>query len=622
VLAVAAAVFWLGFDGGSYDAVARGSIGVALLWALTIGVGIGLWPLVQVPRGALVVGGLLAAYTAWIALSFLWGESAERTLTELNRASLYLACFSLAVLASSRASLAPWLGGLAVALSGVGLVALASRLFPDLVGETERLAQLFPETERRLSYPVSYWNGLATTIAFAFPLLLYLAVWSRSALVRGLALVPVPALAGTVYLTSSRGGTLAAALAALVFLCLSGRPWRAWSAALVAGAGSAVTVAVLQARSELVNDPFQSELAADQGRTAALVILLVCLAAGAIWAVSSRLEVRPPAVPRALRYVAAAVLIALVGAGIAAADPQERLERFKQLPPELNEASVEEHLFSGSGNGRWQLWGVAVDDFERDPLLGRGASTYEASWAQNGTLQLFVRDAHSLYLETLGELGSIGLVLLAGALVAIFAVGARRLLVALPPQRAAGAALLGVLAAYAFEAGFDWMWELTAVSAVAFLAAGLLVGRGTLPEAPPPERGGWFWRAAGVIGALLLLALQVPPLLSELKIRESREAAAQGAVEEAVEDARAARSLAPWSASPRLQLGLAEELTGDIPAARTSVAEALDRDPIDWRLWLVAARLETKAGDFDAAQESLARAAELNPRSRLFDDGA
>jgi Tfp pilus assembly protein PilF len=57
---------------------------------------------------------------------------------------------------------------------------------------------------------------------------------------------------------------------------------------------------------------------------------------------------------------------------------------------------------------------------------------------------------------------------------------------------------------------------------------------------------------------------------------------------------------------------------GELPAARDWIGEAIDRDSEDWRLWLVAARIDTKAGSSENAAENLRRAAELNPRSPLF----
>jgi Flp pilus assembly protein TadD len=82
--------------------------------------------------------------------------------------------------------------------------------------------------------------------------------------------------------------------------------------------------------------------------------------------------------------------------------------------------------------------------------------------------------------------------------------------------------------------------------------------------------------------------------------------------------ASAARAIEPWAASGHLQVALVLERAGMLDAARRSVRRALDADPDDWRIWLVAARLSVKAGAPDDARRDLARAAALNPRSPLF----
>jgi Tfp pilus assembly protein PilF len=117
---------------------------------------------------------------------------------------------------------------------------------------------------------------------------------------------------------------------------------------------------------------------------------------------------------------------------------------------------------------------------------------------------------------------------------------------------------------------------------------------------------------------MALVVLEAIPLLSTMKIRQSQEAATSGDLTQALDDARGARSLEPWAASPDLQVALVFEAGGNLPAAIVAIREAVAHDESDWRLWLVAARLETKAGEFDAARASLARARALNPRSSLF----
>jgi hypothetical protein len=76
-----------------------------------------------------------------------------------------------------------------------------------------------------------------------------------------------------------------------------------------------------------------------------------------------------------------------------------------------------------------------------------------------------VRDAHSLYLETLAELGLLGLALLGLAL-------APPLLAAF---RGASAAAAGGYVAFLVHAGLDWDWELPAVTLAGLLCGAALI---------------------------------------------------------------------------------------------------------------------------------------------------
>jgi O-antigen ligase len=50
-------------------------------------------------------------------------------------------------------------------------------------------------------------------------------------------------------------------------------------------------------------------------------------------------------------------------------------------------------------------WHVAASDVARRPVLGSGAGTFDDVWYANRPITASVRDAHSLYLEVLAELG-------------------------------------------------------------------------------------------------------------------------------------------------------------------------------------------------------------------------
>jgi hypothetical protein len=388
----------------------------------------------------------------------------------------------------------------------------------------------------------------------------------------------------------------------------------------------------LQTRDTLVNGPLDSSLAVSQGRSAALLILALGVLAGLVWTVGSALlDDRLPASVVLDRAAAAVVVLAAV-IGIAAAHPVQRFRDFKQPPRQLTSKThdlVKAHLLSTNGSGRYQLWRVAGREFKAEPLHGGGAGSFEAYWAQHATINGFVRDAHSLYIELLGELGIWGLLLVVGAFGTAIVTGLRRLLASADDERITIAAVLAAFGAYALGAGVDWMWELTAVSVVGIGLLGLLVGPATVP-APErriaaryasalarPGRGVAARTAVGVIALFLVLAEGVP-LLGQLRIRDSQAEIARGDLAAALSDAQSAKTIEPWAASPYVQVALVEEQAGQLRPARHRIRQAIHRDSTDWRLWVIQARLDTKLGDIPAAQKSIERARELNPRSPLL----
>lgn len=629
-LAVAGLVFWLAFDGGAYGLESRATVAIAIWWTIVMAVALGLWPLARPSRPAFVTGGLLAGLAVLTTASMAWAPSAERAFAEFDRVALYLGVYLLAVLAGTRGNAGRWSDGIAAGVAVAGLLALASRLFPDVLPRGD-VPTFLPSAYARLSYPVEYWNGLAILVALVFPLLFRAAVASPRLGWRALAVASLPALSATLYLTSSRGGVAAAILGTGLFVLFTERRWAALGAIAVAGLGSIGAIAVLLARSELVNDPFDSTVATAQGRSAAALLVVICLATGLAYALATRYLARGVRIPAVAGRLVSVVVVVLALSSIAASDPVERFETFKRPPGELTQPQrdfVQAHLLSGNGSGRWQFWSAAVDEFESRPLLGRGAGSYEAWWAQNGSIAMFVRDAHSLYLETLGELGVLGFLLVVAAFLVGIATAGARLLRSRGEERTMLTALAAGFLAYAFAAGIDWMWELTVVSAVGIAFLGLLTGPATeqarrprlllRPQAASPGRRRFAAGVTAVVAGWLLICAEAIPLLAQVKIGDSQAAVDRGDADAARSAADAARRLQPWAASPYLQLGLVEEQTGELGSARGWIREAIEHDPENWRLWLVAARIETKTGAIAAARRSLARAAELNPRSPLF----
>src|SRR6185295_11600953 len=100
---------------------------------------------------------------------------------------------------------------------------------------------------------------------------------------------------------------------------------------------------------------------------------------------------------------------------------------------------VRERLTETGSPARVRQWRVALDQFDRAEVAGEGAGTWVIAWNRDRPVLSTVNDAHSLYLEVLGELGIVGGVLLLGVIVAIlgaFALAARG------PNRPGYAALL------------------------------------------------------------------------------------------------------------------------------------------------------------------------------------
>ena len=117
---------------------------------------------------------------------------------------------------------------------------------------------------------------------------------------------------------------------------------------------------------------------------------------------------------------------------------------------------------------RVDYWTVALSQWQENSALGSGAGTFALYWLREESPSV-VLDAHSLYVETLAELGPIGLVLLAVAL-SVPIVAAVRVR---DDPLAVGAA--AAYAAFLVHAGLDWDWEMPAVT-----LAGLLCGVGVL----------------------------------------------------------------------------------------------------------------------------------------------
>jgi O-antigen ligase len=251
---------------------------------------------------------------------------------------------------------------------------------------------------------------------------------------------------------------------------------------------------------------------------------------------------------------------------------------------------------------RAHYWRVAWRVFEKHPLIGSGAGTFDEQWFRYRDVSRTVHEAHSLYLEALSELGIVGLVMTV-LLLAIPIVAARR---ARDPLLTAA---LGAYCGFLVHAGFEWDWEMPITTISGLLLACALV----LSAAPGhPIRIGNPIRTVAGLATAALAVFVVITLAGNTYVVAAEHRVAAGDLNGAVARARRARRLLPWASEPWLVLGDVRSRSGDPAGAQVAFRQAISRDPSDWELWLRLAA----ASSGHARRVALSRANELDPRLR------
>jgi hypothetical protein len=609
-IAVAATVFAISYANGGFAPTTRAYAGIAAFWLLGVGAAVGVaTALAGIDRLAVAAVGLLAAFAIWILISTNWASDAERAFAQFNQVALYVAVLAIAVVLARFVPAPVLVGGAALGIVGIAVVALVSRCFPSTFG-IQPGATLVPALKNRLSFPLGYWNGLGIEIALAYPLLLSFMAARRSRLVGALAAFPLPILAAVMYLTSSRGAFVAAAVGVVAFLLLTPRRWPALAAVAVAAAAGAASLAVLVPKKSLVNGDVDTALGVHQGHHAAFWIGIACVLTALVWTALVEFGKRLPTPSRRIGQATAVVLVLIVVAAIVAAHPVAKFDAFKSKPPTGSTQTTLDHLLASSGSGRWQFWSAAVSQFRAHPLNGGGGGSWKAWWFQHGSLNVVSEYAHSLYLEALGELGIVGLLLI-GGFVIVAVVGAIRSARELESVSVAGAAACGI--AFFVAAAYDWVWQLAGIAVVGVGMLGFALG------ALPSTRAAWsrsgFVRPAIALLAVAAIIPQFVVLAAGTHLSNSHAAFDANDAAGARSEALAAKAIEPWASSPYLQLGLISEAEGDFNTAGQYLDEAISRARDNYLLWLTAARIEARAGNGRQAVRDLQEARRLNPNS-------
>ena len=480
-----ALVAYLALSNGGYDTIVRSQAGIAVWWIVLLGALAGILP-ARIGAAGWVAIGLLAAFAAWTGLAIGWSESAERSAVELGRVAAYLGVLALAISVQGKAAARHTINGLASAIGLVTLLAVLSRLHPQAFPANDHLALLSQDSARKLSYPLNYWNALAAFAALGVPLLLAVAIGARTLAGQALAAAALPLSALCIYLTISRGGVLAVAVGLVAFLALVPLRLHAIGTLLAAAAGSAVLISAASQRDAL-QDGAPTATAIGQGNEMLWLVLIACAGVAFLqvaMGLAARHLPRPAMLDpgrRATALRALAVLAVLAVTAVAAGVPgavSDRWQQFKAVPGTVAQGgqdNVFSRLGAADGTGRYQFWQSALDAHASAPWQGIGPGTFEFWWARNGTLTDFVRDAHSLYAETLAETGFVGLALLVALLGWLAVVAVTRSLRAAPGLRLWIAAAAGGLAAFLTAAALEWVWEMAAIAVVALLLGAVIV---------------------------------------------------------------------------------------------------------------------------------------------------
>jgi hypothetical protein len=365
----------------------------------------------------------------------------------------------------------------------------------------------------------------------------------------GLAAIALVPLAAVIALQQSTGVEVALGVGIGAYLLIAARPVRPLVLLVLPAVGAFVVD-----RSSSVVAPSPTGLlgAAHQGHR--LMLALACLSAAQ--GVLARVPL--PSGRRVPARLAAAGAIAAVACALVATP------------------------FALRGHERAHYWGVALHEARVNPVLGSGAGTFVDWWLRNRPVPQSALEAHSLYIETLAELGPVGLALLLVALGAPLAAAWR-----LRNDRF-GPPLIAALVVFDVAAAADFHWDLSAVTApTVALGAAAAVHAGA-------RRG-------------LVRARIVVPALAALMLASILALAGNAAID--ARNGTQAVRFAPYSSQAWKLLGDARRANGDLSGAAAAYRHATRLDPNDWTVWVALASVERG----EPRRSALAEAARLNP---------
>jgi tetratricopeptide (TPR) repeat protein len=563
----------------------------------------------------LAVGGLTGLWL-WSWLSSTWGESTDQALLAAGRWALYAAMLA-ALLLLMRSEFERWLP-LICATVGVILVA-GYVVLRMLDGDVDALF-----FGGRLRDPLGYVNGQAGYFLLGFWPCVALAEQERSKALAGLGAACALVLGALLVLSQTRGVLPATAVSAVVVMALvPGRPRRIWALATIGLGLVAISAPLLDVYQ---NIPAGQQADPELVKAAARRILLAALAVGAAWALAQAVFERVSAgdspsagrLRRAERFLAAGVVaIALLAALVAVGDPVDKVRQqyddFVNL--RVQDPGSTTRFLSGGGY-RYDYWRVAWLEFKDSPLRGQGAGNYDDLYFLERRTTEDIRQPHSLEMQTLAELGLVGmlfLLLFVGAAIAGLWRQSRRAR-QLPERRMVAVAAGGAFVAWLAHTSVDWLHNIPGVTGVALCAAAALVS----PWAQRRSRAAISVRLT-VVALVAVVAVVAADSVGRLAYAEKDRVDARNALQsdpvEALRLADRSLSLNDDSVPALYVKGAAYARVGHYREARAALLEAARLEPRDHLTWALLGDLAARRGEFRRARAYYRRSLALNPRN-------
>jgi UDP-GlcNAc:undecaprenyl-phosphate GlcNAc-1-phosphate transferase len=615
-----------------YDASAWVPIGLGLVAASAVAVVAR--PARPSGPGALALGGLLGL-GVWSLISTAWAESVENAVVSGNRWLAYgaLLVLLLALLRSERRS------ALLLGAAGLGVAAVAISVLARLLGSDPGTLFL----GGRLNSPLGYINGEGCLFVIGF-WLCFSAAEARRALVAGPAAGMATLMACLAILSQSRG-TAIAMLGSLVAVVafVPGRTRRVYGLLVVAGGVALAAPDLLRVYEHSAGGSVSMEAGHVAGRAA----LLASIAVGLAWALLTlvwELAVAPGAWgSRAAKtgswLLAIPIVVALVVAGASAHriehSARSQWHAFTNLaaPSSIATASTasQSRLLSGGGN-RYDYWRIAWLVWREHPLLGAGAGNYPRPYYQQRATTEDIEQPHSIELQALSELGVVGVLLLA-CFIAGIAWGAVRMRPAARRSvltRSVMVGAVGAFTAWLVQASVDWMQLLPGLTAIAIVAAAVIVRPRSLPRpAGATSRNPRFGKALAGRPALALGASAIVVTLIVAGASLSRQGLADLYRERAQNElsARSASALTDVNRSLEIDSDAVETyyVKADALArfdqaagAEAALRQALAHEPNNYVTWALLGDIAVRDRRLRVARRDYTRAHHLNPRETIL----